>query len=106
MSVTLSTSDRGFGLQVRAVLGPAGDRNESAAWAVPLTARRKGRRLLRALVDGAPTFTLGAAGQDGEAREGAARREGKGLESGSVALGFRKCVIYRFFRDRELTRCG
>lgn len=59
--------------------------------------------MLRALVDGAPTFTLGAAGQDGEAREGAARREGKGLESGSVALGFRKCVIYRFFRDRVNT---
>lgn len=106
LSVAVSTSERGFGLQVRAVLRPAWDRNESAAWAAPLAARRKGRRLLRASGDGEPRFTPGAAGRDGDAREGAARREGKGSGSGSVALGFRKCFIYRFLRGRELTRCG
>lgn len=66
----MSTSERGFGLEVRAVLRPAWDRNESAAWAVPLTARRKGRRLLRALVDGEPALTLGAAGRDGKPGRG------------------------------------
>lgn len=40
------------------MLRPAWDRNESAAWAEPLRARRKGRRLLRALGDGEPGFTL------------------------------------------------